>query len=162
MFQNSYFFVIFGFELWRNRIGRDYLADYMTDVILDIDPIVGDFIILFYGDLYNGLSTDMYNQYLWPLWLYKHLMIFYGKKSLYFRLRFWSFSLEVNFIRLYKIGSGHYRLSKIEIWKSKSKKLEKKWKYGLCMFIKETDCWTNSRNVFKNCFYFKLYIIFDL
>ena len=57
-------------------------------------------------------------------------MIFYGNKSLYFRLRFWSFSLEVNFIRLYKIGSGHYRLSKIEIWKSKSKKLEKSENMG--------------------------------
>ena len=130
----------------------------MTDIISDTDLIVGDFIILFYGDLYNGLSTDMYNQYLWPLWLYKHLMIFYGNKSLFFRLRFWSFSLEVNCIRLYKIGSGHYRLSKNRNLEIEIEKNSKKWKYGLCMFIKETDCWTNSRNASKIIFILNYFI----
>ena len=83
-------------------------------------------------------------------------MIFYGKGR-YFRLWLWSYSLEVNFGRLYKIGCGHYRLSKTEIWKSKSKK----WKYGLRMFIKETDCWTNSRNALKTLTLDKDYDIID-
>lgn len=122
----------------------------MTDIISDTDLIVGDFIILFYGDLYNGLSTDMYNQYLWPLWLYKHLMIFYGRYFLDWDFdHFRSGWIASDYIRSAPVTTDY---QKIAIWKSKSKKTRKKWKYGLCMFIKETDCWTNSRNASKIIF----------